>query len=320
MLGRKSSDDSNLRIRWWYLPGRRRLISAVTTLRIELPSLLKLNCDHKDFNVNSDCRSLLEKAETACREWFAVDKGWQCVHAAHRLVVTKLSHEEHKAIALALREEALNSNKFSTWRKQSIEQLLPEAKYLFPEADSQKPKASSEKEAKEAQEKTLKSNLLHSLLILHEQYGNNYHKIASIQRLLFGLSIFAGVASLVWIIWAPWDLGKDAVYGMWDWEWRARAALCGVMGATLSGIFSVSKNSTQGRIPELLLSWSVTLAKLAVGAISALVLQVALISGLLKFQEIKATQGIVLMAAFAAGLTERLLTRAVETVAPPSKS
>ena len=47
---------------------------------------------------------------------------------------------------------------------------------------------------------------------------------------------------------------------------------------------------------------------------------VALISGLLKFQEIKATQGIALIAAFAAGGAERLVIRAVETVAPQSKS
>jgi len=305
-----SSNDINLTIRWWYLPGKRRLISAVTALHIELPSRLEQNGVNQGDIVYSACESLLKKAKKACEKWFAGDLGWQCVHAAHRLTVTKLPHEELKAIALALREEALNSNKFSPWRKKSIEQLLPEAKHLFPEAESQK----------KVEKETLKLNLLQSLLIVHEQYGNEYHKLASIQWQLIVLFFVAGAASGVWIKYAPWDLGNDAVRGMWDWKWRASAALCGVIGATLSGIFSVSKNSTQGRIPELLVNWSMTLAKLAVGALSALVLQVALISGLLKFQEIKVTQGIVLMAAFAAGMTERLVQRAVETVAPPSKS
>jgi len=308
MPGQNSSDD--IGIRWWYSRGRRRLIGAVTTLRIELCSLIKLNDVKQVDLVYSACGSLLKKAENACKRWYTGDLGWQCVHAAHRLMVTKLPHEEHKAIALALREEALNSNKFSPWRKQSIEQLLPDARRLFSEADSQK----------QAGPDTLKPNLLHSLLIVHDQYGTDYHKLASIQWQLSVLFIVAAVASGVWIKYAPWDLGNDAVRGMWDWKWRASAALCGVMGATLSGIVSVSKNSTRGRIPDLLLSWSVTLARLAVGVISALVLQVALISGLLKFQEIKATQGIVLIAAFAAGVTERLVLRAVETVAPPSKS
>jgi hypothetical protein len=326
MPDQNSSDDFNIRIRWCYSPRRRRLIGAVTTLRIELRSLIKLKRgdDDKVDPVYNDCEALLKKAKIACEKWNAGDLGWQCVHAAHRLMVTNLSHEEHKAIALALREEALNSNKFSPWRKRSIEQLLPEAKRLFPEADSHKPGADSHKPEADSQKKaepaTLKPNLLQSLLIVHDQYGTDYHKLASIQWQLSVLFIVAVAASGVWIKYAPWDLGNDAVRGMWDWKWRALAALCGVMGATLSGIFSVSKNWTQGRIPDLLLSWHVTLARLAVGAISALVLQVALISGLLKFQEIKATQGIVLIAAFAAGLTERLVIRAVETVAPPSKS
>jgi hypothetical protein len=106
----------------------------------------------------------------------------------------------------------------------------------------------------------------------------------------------------------------------WNWKWRAIAALLGMMGATLSGILSVARNSIQGRIPDLLLNWRVTMAKLVVGAISALALQTAPVSGTLKIQDAAATQGSVMLVAFAAGFTERLVERAIETVAPSSKS
>ena len=116
------------------------------------------------------------------------------------------------------------------------------------------------------------------------------------------------------IIWAALGLplaGNPARAG--DSRMVASAMLFGIMGASVSSIFSLAKGSTAARIPDQLVSFWITLARLAVGGMAALVVYAFLLSGLLQIG--RPTPGLMLAIAFAAGFSERLVISAVETVA-----
>jgi hypothetical protein len=98
----------------------------------------------------------------------------------------------------------------------------------------------------------------------------------------------------------------------------ATVMLFGLMGASLSGILSTFSDPGRVKIPDLLFSFRVTLARLVVGVLAALAASVMLMSGFLKIGvgvgDMKTT-GVILFAALAAGFSERLVVRALSKAA-----
>ncbi len=88
--------------------------------------------------------------------------------------------------------------------------------------------------------------------------------------------------------------------------------LFGVMGGAFSAIMSLSRTSTNKRIPEQIVDSYVTLLRPALGAAGALVVYIFLAT---KFLNINVSSGSSILAiAFVAGFSERLVVRGVRAV------
>lgn len=94
------------------------------------------------------------------------------------------------------------------------------------------------------------------------------------------------------------------------------AVLFGVLGASVSGLLSLTDVLGRERVPEHVTSYWLTIGRIVVGAAAALTLVVFLLSGILdQFIRIGTpTISSIFAVAFLGGFSERLLPRAVETV------
>jgi hypothetical protein len=153
---------------------------------------------------------------------------------------------------------------------------------------------------------------------LSEHFENQYRRIDEFERHLWSLAIVASAAIVSLILLA--STVSNISIKFFDSKYIITITLFGIMGAIVSGMLS-ARGGTQARIPEQRISNSMTFAKLVVGAMSALAIYVFIASGLLNLKldgNIEST--LILAASFAAGFTERLVNRAVETVAQRESS
>jgi hypothetical protein len=88
------------------------------------------------------------------------------------------------------------------------------------------------------------------------------------------------------------------------------ATLFGIMGASFSGILSISKASMETKTPDLLMSGWFSLARPVVGALSALAVYALLTANVLQLGN-SVAPGLILAAAVAAGFSERLVVNAL---------
>lgn len=105
--------------------------------------------------------------------------------------------------------------------------------------------------------------------------------------------------------------------GIFTWNLALSIVIFGVMGAAVSGMLS-ARERADARIPDQRISNRLTLAKLAVEAMSALAAVAFIMSGILSssiLDKNSAIPELILAVSFAAGFTERLVYRAVDTVA-----
>lgn len=87
----------------------------------------------------------------------------------------------------------------------------------------------------------------------------------------------------------------------------------GVLGATTSSILSLSRGILGMRVPEQVGTLGLTIARVTVGGTSALVIYVFLIADIIEL--VTLTPGATFAFAFIGGFTERLLVKAIESVA-----
>ena len=239
-------------------------------------------------------RNLLDNAQQALDD-NDIDRGWRCFNAAQRMELFGLAESDPGALqarAQTILREA--SEKLPSWRKQAIEDLL-----------------GTEGQVKDDVGVT---GVFHAHQILHEHYDNLYHKLGAIRRQLMILALTGLLALLTTILRVAYGLplAGDAVR-VEDPQLVVSVVLFGLMGASLSGIFSLASGSIGVRIPERLLHLWISISRLVTGAVAALVVYNFLISGLLQVGD-KTTSGLILAVSFAAGFSERLVVRTVETV------
>jgi p-aminobenzoyl-glutamate transporter AbgT len=84
------------------------------------------------------------------------------------------------------------------------------------------------------------------------------------------------------------------------------------MGAAFSALISLASQSAAQTIPEQVFTYRITLARQAVGLLSALAVYVLVASEFLQIGKLPVTPALVLLAAFGAGFSERLVVRALE--------
>lgn len=223
-------------------------------------------------------RGLLREAERALDD-NEPERGWQCFFAAQRASLPGLGPEKLAARAQLLLAEA--DSKLKGWRKQAVQSVLTAA--------GPKPDAFAVALAQQT---------------LHEHFSNEYEKLRAIRQQTRLLCVIA-LAAVLTSFWLP-------VTDMRTGSFRGLAILYGVLGAAISGILSLA-NASEKRIPQLLLHFSATMARVSVGAVAAYVIFTFLQAGILPFNlaDGKATW-LVLALSFVAGFSERFLVRAVE--------
>lgn len=241
-------------------------------------------------------KSLAEAREAM--KVYDFSRAWRCLHKAQNISLLGLTDEGKKIEAQIILNEA-RDKLGNSWREKSIEYLLTEKCEL-------KANISSEELVKADE-------------ILTGYLENRYLKIGAFTRHLSLLSVFAVTAIIAFIailILLDFLFGIKSL-GVFTWNSTLSIIIFGVMGAIVSGMLS-ARDGTETRIPKQRIDNILTLAKLAVGAMSALAVVAFITSGILNLSIIgknTATPELILAVSFVAGFTERLVYRAVETVA-----
>lgn len=266
-----------------------RLKASIAALREELNIMGKYE-GPRSSSATSAC-NMLDKAQQAVnRNDFEL--GWRYFSTARNISLMGLEEGERKAVAEDILEEA--NEKLSSWRKKAIHNRLCERNEI---------KASISRK-----------DLFHASRILQEHHGNKYFKIGVLKKHLRILVIIAIFAMVVLFFLAPYLRLGDVNIRINDREIFLSILSFGVLGATISGILS-ARGGIDAKIPDQKIIYTIMSAKIVVGAASALVISVFITSGLFNIPSKDGiTLGIILAVAFAAGFTERLVTRAVDSV------
>jgi ADP-ribose pyrophosphatase YjhB (NUDIX family) len=275
-----------------HLPGRstshKRLVRYLAAFRAELSVQPRLSPASAPAGWQQAVYSLVDQVEEAARN-NNTELGWRCLNAAQRIASYRLSPRERQITAQVLVLEA--AGKLSSWRKQSVNQLLLDVDgSLLPCIDVE--------------------SLIKAMQILHEHNENTYLKLYSFRSQLFLLSLI-GLVATAYLFIAPGMLSRLTI----DSPLLIRyIILFGVLGASISGTLSMSNRGTTDYITNQLLSSWIAFARVAVGAVAALVVYAFLNAGLINIEASSLTVWAVLAVSFAAGFSERLLTRAVGAV------
>jgi hypothetical protein len=244
-------------------------------------------------------KSVLDKANDALDNG-ETDLSWQLLHFPQRIQL-KLDSED----ALLFKRNALYfeaNKKLKSWRKEAV------LDYLDDMNNDDKPVNTDA--------------LCEAYHILHEHFNNIYTKNRSILKQLFTLSLTAFVALLLFLV-VIWNynitLDNDlTLTSQMPLSVTFSVLLFGIMGACLSAIFSLAGGAQGINIPKLQVNFWITLSRPVVGTISALVIYIFIVSGILFPNQNLNTAGI-LSISFVAGFSERLIIRAVEAVTDDSK-
>jgi hypothetical protein len=305
----------------WYRRGKRERNIGYVRLRAEFEAYreefdtLVARTDGETSFWKRDATDLLEKIEDALEDE-RVEDGWRYFHAAQRVETYGLEaldeiDPEANALetrAVVLRTEALD--RLGGWRKAAVAELLG-ADRLDDDVTGDEVRAASK--------------------ILHDQYESVHLKRYYLQlqfNQLFWLGTIAGFLFVVLSL-SPTFFGGTFLqppFGVVSAEDGAMAqkvvspgfavfvGLAGMVGASLFGMVSLQRKRVSTKVAQQITGLWLTWARGLIGAISALVLYffiqtpfVGDIGGL--------TPALMIVVGFAAGYSERMVTRAVETVA-----
>lgn len=274
----------------------RRLASSLACYRVELERRIEQIRKQEQSTLPSwavTSHKLLRRVETALKE-NRIDEGWRCFHAAHRMEIYGLQQNELEARTEALQHEC--AKKLSSWRKEAVDTLL-------------------RKEEGAQKSNITKDQVYQATLIRDEGFNNQYHKIGLLQDqmkvLFFLLFIVLGLLLLLsWYHVLPLDRGPVTS----DWKMLVAVMLFGLLGGAVSAVLSLARTSTQSRIPEQIAHNLITLMRTFVGAASAVAVYFLLLTGIIRIAgELNTAQ--IFAFSFIAGFTERLVTKAVESLA-----
>lgn len=229
-----------------------------------------------------------------------IERGWKYLQTARRLKLAAGGPAVLAAAAISLRKEA--ATKLTSWRKEAVEKLLPEGT------------------STPAPERVYEAARLCDEHFNNEAYKDGLRRSSAKWLALF---LLMAVLLLFWIscngylsaILTPDDKGSSLFRVL------VSVAVLGLLGAVVSAITNLAKPGAPTRIPELVSTFRVTLLRLLMGPASAIILyfvmQTDLSPSILSPSTLKAkTDGsgyIILIIAFVAGFSERLVLRVVQS-------
>ncbi len=322
----------------WLREGRRAKNMGYVRLRAEFEvyreefDTLVTRAEGEGTFWERDVTDLLGKVEEALDEG-QVEDGWRYFHAAQRLDThglealdereaakraqaepgggaTEAGPDALETRARIVRQEALDT--LGSWRKEAVEELLG-ADELADGVTGEEVRAASK--------------------ILHDQYESVHLKRYYLQiqfNQLFWLGTVAGFAFLVLSVLPYFDIATffeppftlplvengettQAEPVVTSAGFAAFVALSGMVGASLFGMRSLQKKRVSTKVAQRITGLALTWARGLIGAISALVFYFFLQTPFVgDFGGI--TAALFIVVGFAAGYSERMVSRAVETV------
>lgn len=276
-----------------------RLADTLPTYRHELHFLIETTTEAKQRPQWAvEAEALVELAEHSLRDGNA-DRAWRSFFGAQRLELHGLraqGRDEFRARAATLRAEC--QQKLRPWRRAHAEELFRAAAPREPGGHVSDAEFSAATEA---------------AFMLHEHFGNEALKQRAGRSQTTVLVALALLALAAWLTLSfVWPLAWDQTASFGGRRLMVAVLVFGSMGASFSALISLATQSAAQTIPEQAFTYRITLARQVVGMVSALAIYVLLTTGFVKIGDFKATAQFVLLGAFAAGFSERLVVNALK--------
>jgi hypothetical protein len=244
-----------------------------------------------------------------------LDDGWDFLHSAQRQAVNGLRHSEIDSIVAALNAEC--SAKLVGWRKTAAAANLAKARQALTEIDDRDLQSHGSHVADVVP--VLVPDAAYAALItaqrmLDENSHNTYLRLRLIgHRLLLATALMAAVLTGLGGVVAAGGMGTDSfsnVTVLHDARTYSMIALLGILGALLSFSIGTLHSGGSRRIYELATGlYTVTVARILVGATAAIVVAIAVQSGVVTLNP-----DWLLILAVSAGFSERLVRRIVDSL------
>ena len=247
---------------------------------IELDVLAKSN--PADSNI-ATAKQLLEEGRRAI-DAGDVDRCWHMLNTANRVLIAR---RDPIARGDATRVLLIESRKLSKWRRNGIASLVNASSVPEPSA------------------------LMDALQLRDDFFENRYQRIAMQREQLTTLLVISLIAITVILVIAATAGGFDGL-GTWDWRTLTLLLMFGILGASFSAARTITTDTLNSLIPELVMSKWITVARTVLGACPGLAIYAFLQSDLLNLGNINTAKALAI--AFAGGFSERLVVKAVETV------
>ncbi len=273
----------------------KRLADEVPKFESELNTLIELRIRGRK-NISpwaEESRRMLEGAKQALA-LCEIQIGWAYLNQAQLLGIYLLNSDDGtlKSLAQATLNEA--EQKLSSWRKDTVQDLLGKNRLLEKNLDE--------------------STCAHAYLytarkILTQHHDNTHIKLSTALFQLMTLALIAFVlvpSCIVALLNFP---GQTAIN---DAFFLLSAALLGALGGTVSGMVSVATGSSGKSVPDQLLNSWLTISRPLFGSMAGLAISLFFYAGLIQLGNMTAYS--VLPASFLAGLSERYFLGAVTKI------
>ena len=278
-----------LRRRAW-----KRLESTVVEYEQELQGRAKSSGSCAGYLVAS--QGALRAARAALEDG-NIDQGWRCLFTAQRLELLALEKEELNAAAISIRHEAV---KLNAWRKSAVIEVLARK-----DGQDQDP-----------------HRVFRAALLRDEHYNNEAYKdgLRRGSALRLAIVLVIAVLGLLWLSSVGYlsETIRDPAIadGPNMFKVLVTVAVVGLLGATMSAITNTPKSEGAARIPEMASTIRITILRLLMGPVSAILLYFVIHSNLYAaiFSLSRPDGYAMLMVAFVAGFSERLVLRVVRVI------
>ncbi|MBU0966381.1 MAG: NUDIX hydrolase [Proteobacteria bacterium] len=244
-----------------------------------------------------EAREALRRARQALDDQGDIDGGWKYFFAAQRMEIFSLDQDQLRTKAIVLYNE---SEKLTGWRKEAVRDLL---------ADVENGAAMNSE------------NVFQAALVIDENYMNQAYK----DGLLRSHVVYLALILLVQISFLSFNFSQiKRVFSSAtelplsdDWMFVS-VMVFGLLGGTVSAIVSAPTASKSTRVPEMAHTIRVTMLRILMGMVSALLIVMIIKSGIGAqvfnkdiFDKLGKTNYFLLLAAFVSGFSERLVLRSI---------
>jgi hypothetical protein len=244
-----------------------------------------------------EAREALHKARLVLDRQGDIDKGWKYLLVAQRMEIFSMEQGQFRTKAIVLLNE---SEKLTGWRKDTVRDLLGEVKNGAA---------------------ITSEDVFQAALIIDEHYMNQAYKDGLLRTHIVNLALIL-LMEIGFI-----SLNFSQIKGVFssttelaltdDWMFVA-VMFFGLLGGTVSAILTAPTATRSTRVPEMANTIRVTMLRILMGMVSALLIVMIVKSGFGAqlfnkeiFEKLEKTNYFLLLAAFAAGFSERLVLRSI---------